>query len=1029
MSSLPLSLGQAQPSDHRPTSSTAMQFQWLNRFNHNVQVTYVFTFFFWAARSILFQQVISGYVFVLTNSNKPVGIVKGIQGISQLVFSFPAGYFADKTRRDTILKISGSLGVAGALLTAYAIQVTSINMLYVCFAIWGLFSAFQSPAMEALFADSIPHGKRSFPFMIKYNISNLAMIMGPLTSVLLFMYYGDAWQIAELRSVLFFGTILIAAASALLFQFNDDLALENEFDDLSNVEQQRRNSMTDEPLRTPTESNNEMMLETAYSDVDDDDCAPKAKSAANEQTPLLIQVQTISPTKKEESLAQPPLQHNARFLCFTSAHVPWLVFASDFIISNGAGMTINFFPLFFKEEYNLSPIQVSALFICQPVLIMVLSYYSQRLSKFVGRMPIIVVTRLLSVVCLLSMSYAQPLALQIVLFLMRGGMMRCSQPLRRSILMDHVPKELRARWNALEGLSVFSWSGSAVIGGYLIDAYDYRTCFFITSFVYIFGMAIELFLLPLTKHAVENASATTTTKKSEDADPELPKRDGSKGKIVSERAFIEFKREADAYRPALERVHDWNEINQDGRDPLERKVQAARCMDCGTPFCQTYTGCPVNNLIPEWNELVYRDEWREASDRLHKTNNFPEFTGRVCPAPCESACVAGLVDDPITIKNNEYAIVDRAWEEGWITPRHPRRLGLRVAIIGSGPAGLAAADQLNQKGYDVTVYEREDRIGGLLMYGIPNMKLDKKTVNRRVDLLKDEGIVFETNADVGVNVSIEQLRRDNDAVVLCVGSTVPRDVSAPGRELKGIHFAMEFLTKNQKRLLLTVDGKLQSGWDRQFITAEGKDVVVIGGGDTGTDCIATSMRQRCKSVINLEWNPQPPPTRAPNNPWPEYPRIYGVDYGHGEVRAVFDQDPRQYSKFTKEFKGNEKGELTHIITQLSARDPETGIISPIEGTEEEIPCDLALLAMGFSNPEQLLAQKLNLEVDQRNNIRAVHGDYKTSLEGVFAAGDCRRGQSLVVWAINEGRGVADAVEKFFLEEGYQPEVSQNQRYG
>lgn len=402
-------------------------------------------------------------------------------------------------------------------------------------------------------------------------------------------------------------------------------------------------------------------------------------------------------------------------------------------------------------------------------------------------------------------------------------------------------------------------------------------------------------------------ASAVNTKEQEEV---FEKRDGSMGKIISERAFIEFKRQPDPYRPTLERLHDWNEINTDTREPVERKIQAARCMDCGTPFCQTNTGCPVNNLIPEWNELVFRDEWKEAIDRLHKTNNFPEFTGRVCPAPCESGCVAGLVDDPITIKNNEYAIVDRAFEEGWIVPRIPRRNGLRVAIVGSGPAGLAAADQLNQKGYHVTVYEREDRVGGLLMYGIPNMKLEKKTVNRRVDLLREEGIEFVTNAEIGVTMPIEQLQSENDAVVLCLGSTVPRDMDIPGRELKGIHFAMEFLTKNQKRLMLTIDGKLQSGWDRNFITAEGKDVVVIGGGDTGTDCIATSMRHRCKSVTNLELNPQPPPSRAAANPWPEYPRIYGVDYGHAEVRSVFGEDPRKYSKFTKEFKGNDKGEIT-----------------------------------------------------------------------------------------------------------------------
>ncbi|CCI10081.1 hypothetical protein ABG067_007247 [Albugo candida] len=508
------------------------------------------------------------------------------------------------------------------------------------------------------------------------------------------------------------------------------------------------------------------------------------------------------------------------------------------------------------------------------------------------------------------------------------------------------------------------------------------------------------------------------------------KRDGSKGPIRSDRAFIEFQRQPDAYRPPFERVHDWNEIHSlSERDPHERRVQAARCMDCGTPFCQTHTGCPVHNLIPEWNELVYRGDWKEAIDRLHKTNNFPEFTGRVCPAPCESACVAGLIDDPVTIKNIEYAIVDRAFEEGWVSPRIPRRNGLRVAIIGSGPAGLAAADQLNQKGYQVAVYEREDRVGGLLMYGIPNMKLEKKTVDRRINLLAEEGIEFVTNTHVGVDVPVAELYDEFDAIVLCIGSTVPRRVDAPGAELSGIHYAMEFLTKNQKRLLLTIDGKLQSGWSREFISAEGKDVVIIGGGDTGTDCIATSMRQHCKSVVNLEWNAMPPPSRADANPWPEYPRIYGIDYGHAEVRAVFDTDPRMYSRFTKEFVGNEQGQVTHVVTQASKLNPETKTKEAIPGTEATIPADLVLLAMGYVHPEEEIVKQLELDVDQRRNIHAGYGAYQTSVERVFAAGDCRRGQSLVVWAINEGRGAADAVEKYFLQEGYQPEVSQNQRYG
>jgi glutamate synthase (NADPH) small chain len=341
--------------------------------------------------------------------------------------------------------------------------------------------------------------------------------------------------------------------------------------------------------------------------------------------------------------------------------------------------------------------------------------------------------------------------------------------------------------------------------------------------------------------------------------PKVKKRDGTIGEIDKTRGFVDYHRIPEPYRDPLERVFDWKEINYSApqHDEVERTVQAARCMDCGTPFCQTHTGCPVNNLIPEWNELVYKSRWREAIDRLHKTNNFPEFTGRVCPAPCEGACVAGLVDSPVTIKNIEYAIIDRAWEEGWVTPRVPSyRTGMSVAVIGSGPSGLAAADCLNQYGHKVTVYEREDRIGGLLMYGIPNMKLDKDKVNRRVDLLSEEGIEFVTNTEIGVNVNIHDLKANYDALIMCIGSTMPRDLQIPNRHLDGIHFAMEFLTKNQKRLLMTQSGRFESGWDKSFVTAEGKDVIVIGGGDTGTDCIGTSIRHKCKSVVNFELMPR-----------------------------------------------------------------------------------------------------------------------------------------------------------------------------
>lgn len=495
--------------------------------------------------------------------------------------------------------------------------------------------------------------------------------------------------------------------------------------------------------------------------------------------------------------------------------------------------------------------------------------------------------------------------------------------------------------------------------------------------------------------------------------PQVKKRDGTIGKIDKNRGFVDYHRIPEPYRDPLERVFDWSEINFDipQHDEVERTVQAARCMDCGTPFCQTHTGCPVNNLIPEWNELVYKSQWREAIDRLHKTNNFPEFTGRVCPAPCEGACVAGLVDSPVTIKNIEYAIIDRAWEEGWITPRIPKyRTGLSVAIVGSGPTGLAAADCLNQLGHKVTVYEREDRVGGLLMYGIPNMKLDKDKVFRRVQMLSDEGIEFVTNANIGINVDIHDVKANNDALVLCIGSTMPRDLNIPGRNLTGVHFAMEFLTKNQKRLLMTQSGKFESGWDKSFVSAEGKDVIVIGGGDTGTDCIGTSVRHRCKSVTNFELMPKPPDGRSATNPWPQWPRVFGMDYGHAEVVSVFGNDPRSYSLLTTEFKGDEKGQLKSLITtdvKVTGSN-----VEKIPGTEREWPADLCILSMGFVSPEINISKKLGLELDQRNNIHAEYGHYQTSVEGVFAAGDCRRGQSLVVWAINEGRGVAQKAHEY-----------------
>uniref|UniRef100_K3W6E3 Major facilitator superfamily (MFS) profile domain-containing protein n=1 Tax=Globisporangium ultimum (strain ATCC 200006 / CBS 805.95 / DAOM BR144) TaxID=431595 RepID=K3W6E3_GLOUD len=484
---------------------------------HNVRNTYIFTLFYWAARSILFQQVISGYIYVLTDSNQPVGMVKGIQGISQLAFSLPAGYLADHTRRDTVLKISGVIGLLGALLTFIGVEASSLTVIYVAFGLWGLFSAFQSPAMEALFADSIPHGCRSYPFMIKYNVSNVAQVIGPFLSILLFLYFGDVWRLQELRPVLIFGTTLAAIASVFLFRYNDDLALEDEHAHadaaiLHHLETQQRARLESEPLRTPSFAGNDIEIEYNYSDVEDelmcDDESTRAAEEcgnimATEKSSLIISTGSAT---ANNTTGKPQTQNEApaaRFLCLTSDHVPLLLFLSDFIISNGAGMTINFFPLFFMKEYGLSPIHVSILFLVQPIVVMILSYAGQRFSRALGRMPIIVSTRIASTVCLLCMTFAKPLHLQVALFLMRGGMMRCSQPLRRSVLMDFVRREVRARWNALEGISVFSYSGSAVIGGYLVDAYDYRMCFFITSFVYFAGLSLELFLLPLTRHAIE----------------------------------------------------------------------------------------------------------------------------------------------------------------------------------------------------------------------------------------------------------------------------------------------------------------------------------------------------------------------------------------------------------------------------------------------------------------------------------------------------------------------------------------------
>jgi glutamate synthase (NADPH/NADH) small chain len=482
--------------------------------------------------------------------------------------------------------------------------------------------------------------------------------------------------------------------------------------------------------------------------------------------------------------------------------------------------------------------------------------------------------------------------------------------------------------------------------------------------------------------------------------------------------FMEYPREATHARPPLERIRDWSEEHPPYDEETLRK-QGARCMDCGVPFCHTgklvagmASGCPVNNLIPEWNDLVYQGQWREAIIRLHKTNNFPDFTGRVCPAPCEGSCTLGINAPPVTIKNIEQEIVDRAWSSGWIRPEPPlARTGKRVAVVGSGPAGLACAAQLNRAGHYVTVFERADRVGGLLMYGIPNMKLDKKVVERRVRLMADEGVRFVTGMEVGKHFPASRLLSDFDAAVLTTGATLARDLPVEGRKLQGVHLAMDFLTANTRSLL-------DSGHrDGAFISAKGRDVVVIGGGDTGTDCVGTSLRHGCKSLVQLEILPRPPDERAADNPWPQWPKVYKLDYGQEEAKALWGADPRQYSVQTKRFLSDDQGRVSGIeLCQIEwLRGPDGRPLGPrdIEGTHRVIPADLVLLALGFLGPERTLPQELGCKLDERGNIVA-DPDKMTSVPGIFAAGDCSRGQSLVVWAIQEGRTAARGVDKYLM---------------
>ncbi len=481
--------------------------------------------------------------------------------------------------------------------------------------------------------------------------------------------------------------------------------------------------------------------------------------------------------------------------------------------------------------------------------------------------------------------------------------------------------------------------------------------------------------------------------------------------------FMEYRRELPADRAPLERICDWNEFHLQMSDDDLRK-QGARCMDCGVPFCHSglliskmASGCPLSNLIPEWNDLIYRNRWRDALDRLLKTNNFPEFTGRVCPAPCEGSCTLSSIDPAVTIKNIEAAIIDRAFIEGWITPSLPNtRTGKKVAVIGSGPAGLAAAAQLNLAGHSVTVFERADLPGGLLMYGIPNMKLEKReVVLRRVKLMEDEGISFVCNSEVGSPAfPADRLKNEFNAAVIATGATTPRNLDIPGRDLDGVHFAMEFLTANTAALLKE---------NSNFISAEGKNVLIIGGGDTGTDCVATAIRHGCRSVTQLEIMPRPPENRSTDNPWPEWPKILKTDYGQEEAEAKFGNDPRIYLTTATAFSGDGNGVLKAVNTvKVSWSKNEKGEYTPlpVQGSEEMLPADLVLIAMGFTGPDRPFVEALGVELGGNSNIKTVVNSYQTSIPGIFAAGDCRRGQSLVVWAIREGREAARECDRYLM---------------
>lgn len=564
----------------------------------------------------------------------------------------------------------------------------------------------------------------------------------------------------------------------------------------------------------------------------------------------------------------------------------------------------------------------------------------------------------------------------------------------------------------------------SVIAKTLMDTWPEPAKKFVKVFPYEYQRALKTLAEEKTTESLVNGVAVTETKpepKIADIEDTVADHDAEKKRLEKildkTRGFVKYPRETNMYRPVEKRVKDWDEIYNFEHVRKGLRMQAARCMECGVPFCQSSHGCPLGNIIPKWNDLVFNNNWKEALNQLLQTNNFPEFTGRVCPAPCEGACVLGINEPPVTIKNIECTIIDHAFDQGWIKPDPPTvRSGKRVAVIGGGPAGLAAAHQLNKAGHSVVVYERNDRVGGLLQYGIPTMKLSKQVVQRRVQLLAAEGIEFKTNINVGKDISAKELHDEFDAVLLCTGATWPRDLPIPGRQLQGIHFAVSFLEAWQKK-------QMGNDVNLPHLLAKDKDVIVIGGGDTGCDCIATSLRQGAKSITAFEILPQPPPGRGKDNPWPQWPRIFRVDYGHEEVKLKFNKDPRQFSILSKEFLDDGNGNVCGIKTVLvewTKDDAGRWKMDEVPDSEKVYKCDLVLLAMGFLGPEKYVASELELTLDPRSNYQTPNGRYSTSVPKVFAAGDCRRGQSLVVWAISEGRLAAREIDAYLQGNSYLP---------